>query len=359
MSSDMKQYKCPSCGGPMHFDSAAQQLLCEYCKNTIDIDGEDLENFFGNLGQEDINWQQDTSMEWQQGEADQLRTFYCESCGGELTTDNNTVATSCPYCGNPVMLMERVSGDLRPNYVIPFQIDKEGAKKAYREHLKGKRLLPKSFKDENHIDEIKGVYVPFWMFDSGVHGTYRFRGTKKAVWTSGNYIYTKTSYYSVFLEGSTEYANIPIDGSKKMPDDLMESIEPFDFSKAVSFNTAYLAGYLADKYDVSAQESVSRANERIRTSTRNQFRNQVYNLDSVQMTDERLQYVNARYQYALLPVWLLSSTWNGKNFIFAMNGQTGKMVGDLPADPKKRMMYFSATTVITMLIALLVIFLVH
>ncbi len=354
MAATMKQYKCPSCGGSMHFDSGAQKLICDYCKNTIEIESQELDNFFGSLGAEDITWHQDTNTEWREGEADGLRTFYCESCGGELTTDGNTVATSCPYCGSPVMLMERVSGNLRPNFVIPFKIDKEGAKAAYRSHLKGKILLPKSFKDENHIDEIKGIYVPFWMFDSGVQGAYRFHGTKTSVWDTKDYTYTKTSHYSIYVEGTMEYENIPIDGSVKMPDDLMESIEPFNFSQAVSFDTAYLAGFLADKFDVSAQESVGRANDRIRKSTQNQFRNQVHQFETLEMTDERLRYVNASYQYALLPVWILSSTWKGQNFLFAMNGQTGKMVGDLPSDAKKRNLIFAGSSFLVMLIALLV-----
>ena len=56
-----------------------------------------------------------------------------------------------------------------------------------------------------------------------------------------------------------------------MPDDLMESLEPFYFKDAVDFQTAYLSGYLADKYDVAEEECVDRANLRIKQSTEQEF----------------------------------------------------------------------------------------
>ena len=125
---------------------------------------------------------------------------------------------------------------------------------------------------------------------------------------------------------------MPVDGSTKMDDALMESIEPYDFTGAVDFQTAYLAGFLADKYDVDSEQSIERANERIKKSTENAFASTVQGYSTVipESTSIRLQ--NGKVKYALYPVWLLNTTWNGQRYTFAMNGQTGKFVGDLPLD---------------------------
>ena len=119
-----------------------------------------------------------------------------------------------------------------------------------------------------------------------------------------------------------------------MPNDLMESIEPFDFSEAVEFKKSYLAGYMADKYDIDAKDSIDIANNRVKTSTEDIFRDTVGGYSSVipQSSVVNLQHGSA--QYALYPVWLLNTTWQGNTYTFAMNGQTGKFIGDLPMDKK-------------------------
>lgn len=149
----------------------------------------------------------------------------------------------------------RLAGDLKPDYVIPFKLDKKAAKEGLSRHIKGKRLLPKIFKDQNHIDEIKGVYVPFWLFDTDAEAGIRYKATKVRSWSDSDYIYTETRHYSVIREGSLGFDNVPVDGSSKMEDALMESIEPFNFSEAVDFQTAFLSGYLADRYDISSEKA--------------------------------------------------------------------------------------------------------
>ena len=132
--------------------------------------------------------------------------------------------------------------------------------------------------------------------------------------------------------GSLGFCRVPVDGSSKIEDALMESIEPFNFNDAVDFQTAYLSGFFADKYDVNADQSVERANQRIRTSTEQAFASTVTGYNTVLPVSTNIQLKNTSYKYALFPVWLLTTSWNGQKYTFAMNGQTGKMVGDLPMD---------------------------
>ena len=179
---------------------------------------------------------------------------------------------------------------------------------------------------------MKGVYVPFWLFDAEADADIRYRASKVRTWSDSDYNYTETSYYAVCRGGSITFENVPVDGSEKMPDEWMESLEPFDFSQAVDFQTAYLAGFLADKYDVDAKQSVERANERIRKSTEAAIAATVTGYTTVTREAGSIRLNNGKVKYALFPVWILNTTWKGEKYLFAMNGQSGKMVGDLPVD---------------------------
>ena len=345
----LQEYKCPCCGGAIAFDSTIQKMKCPYCDTEFEMDA--LKGYDAELQDEEtdsMEWETAAGGEWGEGETDGLRTYVCKSCGGEIVGDANTAATSCPFCDNPIVMMGQFSGSLKPDLVIPFKLDKKAAKEGLMKHLTGKRLLPKIFKDQNHIDEIKGVYVPFWLFDTDVDAKVRYKATKIRTWSDSDYNYTQTSYYMVHRGGSVGFEYVPVDGSTKMADDLMESIEPFNCGEAVDFQTAYLAGYLADKYDVTAEESIDRANERVKKSTEQAFAETVIGYDTVVAENTSVQFHGGKAKYALYPVWLLNTTWNGNKYTFAMNGQTGKMVGDLPLD---RFAFWKSILIRTALIA--------
>ena len=329
----LQEYKCPNCGGAISFDSQTQKLKCPYCDSELEVEA--LEAYDKVLQQEqgdDLQWETPSENPWQEGEEENLRTYICASCGGQIVGDATLAATACPYCDNPVVIMQQFAGDLKPDYVIPFKLDKEQAVQALKQHYKGKRLLPKTFKDENHIRQIKGIYVPFWLFDADVDADFRFKGTRSFTWSDSRYVYTRTSHYAILRGGKLSFDRVPVDGSTKMDDDLMESLEPYDFSQAVDFQTAYLAGYLADRYDVLAEESTQRANARIRQSTEDSFRDTVTGYLTVLPQSSSVRMKNGRSKYALYPVWLLHTKWKDTSYTFAMNGQTGKMAGNLPMD---------------------------
>jgi len=327
----LQEYKCPCCDGAIAFDPDLQKMKCPYCDTEFEMEA--LAAYDSELKSEqpdDLTWDSSQTQPWQ--ETDGVRSYVCQSCGGEILGDAQTAATACPYCGNPVVMMEQFTGVLKPDLVIPFKLDKKAAVEALKKHYSGKRLLPKVFKDENHIQEIRGIYVPVWLFDAKAEADVRYRATQIRAWSDSRYNYTQTSYYALSRGGSMAFRQIPVDGSSKMDDALMESIEPYDFSQAVDFQTAYLAGYLADKYDVDAQASIERANQRIKQSTEEAFADTArgYTTVTPQFSSVRLQ--EGQTRYALYPVWLLNSKWDGKTYTFAMNGQTGKFVGDLPMD---------------------------
>jgi len=346
---DLQEYKCPCCGGAITFDSALQKMKCPYCDTEFEPDT--LASYDDELKTEqaeDMKWDTEAGSEWQAGEEDGLRVYVCRSCGGEIVADETTGASSCPYCDNPVVMMGQFTGGLKPDYVIPFKLDKKAAVAALKRHYGGKKLLPGVFKDQNHIEEVKGIYVPVWLFDADASAKIRYRGTKTRTWSDSRYDFTEVSHYSVTRGGTVGFRRVPVDGSAKMDDALMESIEPYHFEEAAEFRTAYLAGYFADKYDVDAEESIARANDRIKRTTEEAFARTVTGYDSVIPENTGIQLENGCAKYALYPVWLLNTEWNGEKYTFAMNGQTGKFVGDLPLDKgAARKMQIGLTALIT------------
>lgn len=339
------EYKCPTCGGTLAFDSVSQKLKCPYCDSQFDIDqfetpehaqggdtGQQAAGTESQPGTGGMNWNVEPGSEWAEGEQAGMNIYSCQSCGGEIVCEETTASATCPYCGSPVVMKSRLSGVLKPDCIIPFKLDKKAAKEALKKHVNSKKLVPALFKSENHINEIKGVYVPFWLFDASVAANITYRGEKTRHWSDSQYEYIEHNYYNIYRAGSVVFDNVPVDGSEKMPDDLMESIEPFDFRDAVDFKTAYLAGYMADKYDVDAQASIENANKRIIRSTEETFRETIQGYGMVTTESTYIDLQNGTAKYALYPVWLLNTKWQGNTYTFAMNGQSGKFVGDLPLD---------------------------
>lgn len=334
------EYKCPCCGGAVNFDITLQKVKCPYCDTEFEMDA--LKGYDDDLKQDktdEMSWDTGAGSEWTDSDQQGMRVYVCKSCGGEIVGDENLASTSCPFCSNPVVVMGNLAGMLKPDIVIPFKLDKNAAKAGLSKHVMGKKLLPKIFKDQNHIDEIKAMYVPFWLFDADADANVRYRATRVRTWSDRHFRYTETSFYSVNRAGTLKFADVPVDGSKRIDDDIMESIEPFDMSQAVDFQTAYLAGYLADKYDVNAEESIPRANARVKKSTEDMLASTVKGFTTVVTENSNVRLFHGKAKYALLPVWFLNTTWNGKKYTFAMNGQTGKFVGDLPLDKKALLMW--------------------
>ncbi len=337
----LQEYKCPCCGGAIEFNSDVQKMKCPYCDTEFEMEAlKQLDNDLAADRADDIKWDMGETTEWSNSEIEGMRLFICKSCAGEIIGDENMAATTCPYCGNNVVVMGNFAGGLKPDLVIPFKLNKEAAKKAMSAHLVGKKLLPRVFKEENHIEEIQGVYVPFWLYNADAEVYGRYRTTKTQTWSDSRFVYTKTSHFSLIRQGELIFENVPADASTKMDNALMDSIEPYDYSAAVPFQTAYMAGYLADKYDVTAEESQDRANNRIKTSSVDLLNTTVRGYGTVSPENQSVSLSNTSARYALLPVWILNTKWRDQNYTFAMNGQTGKFVGNLPMDKSLANKYF-------------------
>ena len=349
MAEQITNYQCPACTGPLHFNGASGRLECEYCGNSYST--EEMEALYAEKEeqaskafekeeeqrqeQEENFW--DTSSvndDWGSDE-ENMRAYQCPSCGAELICDASTAAGSCPYCGNPTIVPGQFAGTLKPDYIIPFKLEKKAAVEALKNHYRGKFLLPKDFSAVNHIEEIKGVYVPFWLFNARAWGHVTYKATRSVTHREGEYRVTDTSHFLVQREGRAEFQRIPADASRQMPDDYMDSIEPFDYNDIREFSTVYMPGYLANKYDVSIEECAPRADIRCENSLEGLLRRDVQGYETVAETGRDIRMQRGEVKYALLPVWVLNSRWKDKNYLFMMNGQTGKLAGDLPVSKAK------------------------
>ncbi len=350
----LQEYKCPCCGGGIKFDATSQKMKCPYCGTEFETESlAAYDDALQNEAKEDMSWAMEEAS-WGAEDAAGMKSYHCKSCGAEIMADETLASSKCPYCDNPIVMMNQFSGGLKPNLVIPFKFDKNQAKEALKKHYQGKKLLPRVFSQENHIEEMKGVYVPVWLFNATANASIGYEGTKVRRWSDNRFNYEETSHYAIARQGELGFANVPVDGSTKMDDTMMESIEPFQAEEAVPFQTAFLAGYLADKYDVGKLDSVQRANERIKTSTVEEFRKTVTGYDSVETKSTGIKLHNGEASYALYPVWLLNTKWNGEKYTFAMNGQTGKMVGDLPVDKGLANKYMAISTAIAAVVCVLI-----
>ena len=365
MATQVINYQCPACTGPLHFVGESGRLECDHCGSSFDV--AEIEALYvekeqkaaeaASSAEDGSQWDASGLNEDWGADGAAMRAYCCPSCGAELICEETTAATSCPYCGNPSVVPGQFSGILKPDYVLPFKLSKEDAIKALKKHYLKKPLLPSSFSKANHLQEIKGVYVPFWMYDGEASGSVRFHAAQVHTYTSGDYEVTETSHYDVRRSGSLCFEKIPVDASSKMPDDYMDSIEPYDYAELKPFSTAYLPGFLADKYDVSVEASRERADKRCAGSLVCALERTVSGYTSCSETSRDIRLKRGKVHYALLPVWLLSTKWEGKDFLFAMNGQTGKLVGKLPVSAKRLIGLFAAIAAPLVAVSVLVLML--
>ncbi len=282
------------------------------------------------------------SARWEDAGAEGMRSYTCPSCGAELVVDSVTAVTSCPYCGNNTVVPGQLSGLLKPDCVIPFEQTKEQAIAALKDYYEGKRFLPKSFTANNHLEDVQGVYVPFWLYSADVEASGSFEGLRERTWTDARNTYVETQHYNVSRQCTMAFDRVPVDGSTRMPDAHMDAIEPYDYGKLAPFSIGYLPGYLTDRYDQDADDCRARAESRVSESALDAMRGTVTGYDQVIDGTCNTDVTWDSVSYALLPVWMLHTTWEGEDFLFAMNGQTGKVIGNLPVDKRKVVVRFIA-----------------
>ncbi len=330
--------KCPSCKAPIFFNPSLGKWKCEYCNSEFTLEEIQAKTNAGSLDNNELPKVKDSkAKEPEVVEEDNTSyiSYRCENCGAEIVSDEQTAATFCLYCGNTAILKNKLSGKFAPNYLIPFKVEKEKAIEAFKNLSNGRPFVPKDFNNEQNIEKIKGLYVPFWLFDIEVSGSVDCDATNVTSWTSGDRVYTKKDFYKLFRTGSMKFNNIPADGSTRFDDKIMNSIEPFNFKELVPYNHAYLSGFFAEKYDTEADKVSNLAADRAKETAKDTMYNDSQGYSVKVITNNTLVPNIIENKYVLLPVWMVNVKYKDKYYIFAMNGQTGEFIGDIPLDKNK------------------------
>ncbi|MEK3723585.1 TFIIB-type zinc ribbon-containing protein [Paenibacillus sp. FSL H8-0034] len=325
------EYKCPNCGSGMVFDSETGMLSCESCgrKDNIEQIPDPLtKNTFS---------------------ADEANEYHCNSCGAVIMTESETTATVCSFCGSGVVLGDRLTGKLAPAMVIPFSISKDEAMQAFRKWCRNGLLTPMGFMTADRIKGITGMYVPFWLYALNNKIEVQAHAAKVRTYRQGDYEYTETQHFEVYRKIRLNYVKVPIDASEKMNDELMDKLEPFPYDQLKSFKTPYLAGYIAEKYSYNDEELLPRAKDKISTYIDSYIQSAMAGYSTVNYTSKQIDTILKNADYALLPVWVVHYDYNKLEYTFAMNGQTGQVVGKPPISKAKVTAWFAGISGITFL----------
>lgn len=338
--------KCPSCGAKITFNPKNQKWDCEYCGSKFTL--EEMQKY-NNASSEKANQKKE-----QKKKLDNLDIYTCKNCGAEVMADEQTTATFCVYCGSTTILKDKIDNGIAPSKLIPFKNVKEDAIKAFQSLYKGRPLMPKLFNRKENIEKITGVYIPFWTYDLSTSGGIDFSATDVKTWSDFDYRYTKTDKYLCKRDSSMKFNQILVDGSSRFDDDLMDSIEPFDFKDLVEYNHAYLSGFLAEKYDVDSNMAIERANKRAMNTAISETQKTVMHQTKI-VAGNHLSITKLADDYILLPVWMVNVKYRDKNYTFAMNGQTGEIVGNIPVDKKKTVIIAIVVFIISTIISFFII----
>lgn len=327
-------YRCPNCGAEIKFDPTLQKGKCDFCMSEFTI--ADIEHL-NNGNNEHItneNLDKEYNNEW--NNIKESTSYYsCPRCGAEIICDKNTTATFCCYCHGPIVLNDKFNGGFKPSKVIPFKINKETAINNFLKWSSKKWFLPKEFSSYKQLEKITGIYIPFWLVNSNVTGEMSARCKRVNTWVSGDYRYTKTDVYNVYREVNLNFNNVPHNASSKMDDDVMESIEPYNSSELKDFSIAYLPGFFSEKYDKGKEEVLPLIENKIRKGTNEILRNSIGGYSTVEVVGTRESFNKTSCNYTLMPVWMITYSSGNNNYIFALNGQTGKVFGSLPVSKGK------------------------
>lgn len=325
------EYKCPNCGSGMVFDSETGMLSCHSCGRK-----DNIEQFSDPLAKNIFS-------------EDEVMEYHCNSCGAVIMTEAETTATVCSFCGSAVVLGDRLTGTLAPAKVIPFSISKEEAMNAFKKWCRNGRLTPNGFMTADRVKGITGVYVPFWLYELHNNVEVHGHGTKVSSFRRGDYQITETQHFDVYRKLRLNYVNLPIDAAEKMNDELMDRLEPFPYDQLKSFKTPYLAGYIAEKYSYNDEELFPRAKEKINEYIQSSIQSATAGYTTMSFTDKQIDTKLQQADYVLLPVWVVHYDYNKKDHMFAMNAQTGKVVGKPPISKAKVTAWFAGISGVSLL----------
>ena len=315
-------YKCPSCGANLKYDAANNGLKCEYCDFELNMSGEksSVENDF-------------LSIENHEKWGNVIQTATCKNCGAKNVIEKSTLSLNCPFCNSPMLISCDEFEGLKPDRVIPFKIDMENANNNYQLWLKKKLYAPTKLKKEIPYPINSSLYIPTWTFDSDSFSSYKGRLGKHYTTTVGSgknrRTVTKTRWYRISGVHRKTIDDILICAGKKIKQNELDKLAPFDTNNSYVFDNRYLAGHSAEHYEVSVKDGWKEAQNILKNQIKNEILRK-YNYDVVDYLDFVPVYTNIKYKYVILPIWVSNFNYKNKKYYYLVNGETGKISGNYP-----------------------------
>ncbi len=340
----VRNYKCPGCGAAMEFDSVSQKMHCSHCDTFLSV--EELDALYENTDQNQSESLHTSGEFKDRANQENFQVYKCPSCGAEVLCDEHTAATFCSFCGNPSIIKDRVEGVKTPDAIIPFKISKEQAVEMYKSWTKKGLFTPSEFRSRAVIEKITGIYVPFWIYDYDAEAAITAHCTRVHTERHGDTEYVHTDNFRVTRDVQADYRKIPADASEKMPDDVMDLMEPFNYNEMTKFEMPYLSGFYAEKYNYGRDELAPRVEKRVGDYITSAARSTIVGYSSINIIDSRTHLKRNDAHYTMFPVWVLNYRYRDKDYNFTLNGQTGKIVGLLPVSKAKAFGFFAVTTAI-------------
>lgn len=339
-------YVCPGCGSTMEFDAQSQKMKCGHCETMLSVEELDMINDYSKSQEDEVVGDFGSD-----NETESFVSYKCPSCGAELLTDENTTATFCSFCGTPTLVESRLDDELKPSKIVPFKIKDEEAKKTFREWAKKGLFTPSNFYAGSTVDKIRGVYVPFWLYDYNAELNVKCECEIITHETRGDYEYVHTDHYMVMRDVEADYNKIPADAAEEMPDDVMDKLEPFEYKDLTEFQKPYLSGYYAEKYGYTAEDMSERIEKRVKDYIWDTTKATIVGYDNVKVLNKSNRLKRKNAEYVLMPVWFLNYHYNNKEYMFTLNGQTGKIVAERPCSKAKEAVWFAGLSVVFTLLA--------
>ena len=341
--------KCPNCGAPINFNRATELWECIYCGKKYSQ--EEMQKL--NISVSNIP----TTINTNQGikkRLGEMILYHCADCKADIMSDENSFLETCVYCTSSNITKSKTNEGVAPTKIIPFKITEEEAIKKFQDIAKKRPLMPQVFHNPDNLEFVKGIYIPFWTYDIETDCKVNLTATDKTTWKESGYTYEKLDKYLVKKEGSMSFSGIITDASTHFDDNLMDSLEPFDFNELVDYNPTYLTNYLVEKYDIESNETLNRAkNKAIETSIeviKTSVKHQNKNIDKQENIANKLN-----EDYIFLPFWIANIKYKEKIYTFAINGQTGKIVCDIPLSKKRVVLLSIIIFLISFFIILLIV----
>lgn len=330
-------FKCPNCDGELIFSPETQNYKCEYCGSKFTQ--EELDELKPAVSAEserdaaDGRTEDETESEEGIKETEEAVVYSCPSCGAEIVTDATTAATFCYYCHNPVVLGERLEGKFLPNKIIPFKITRKDAEKQFLDYVGKKKFVPGAFFNKKQIECLSGVYFPYWIYDAELEGKLQGEARKIRVWRTGDTEHTETKFYHIGRNGEIDLKNLTENALKKANAELANGVMPYRFDEIKEFHMGYLSGFLAERRDIEQKEVENKMQAAMKECAEKLMRETVEGYNSVTVNSFGAVPKKEDWSYVLLPVWTVTYKGkNGKIYYYSMNGQTGKVCGELPVD---------------------------